>query len=294
MNQGLDITFQWLAQTDNEAADSLLIEALDSPHAAIQKAALAAILRRSSPAGHREVLSRLDRVDEQWKPIIERHRARLAPALRSAMIGPDPRLCANACHAAVWFREYDLVPALLNALEDHANPNGDLLARTLSDLVRLLCEELAGSRDDRRRDDPQLVRRRMVAALENSVKRFARHHRREVVEAFAALVYRDNITLKQVLENPHHAAFVTLMDLLARSPQGGIIRLLLSFLDDPQAPRAALSVVARRSDPKFVAHLLRRIGSEPSSAVAHNLKRIESIARDHGLLADGRTPIRLA
>ena len=128
----------------------------------------------------------------------------------------------------------------------------------------------------------------MVAALENSVQRFARHRRREVLEAFLRLVYRDNVTLKQMLENPHHAAFVALVEILSRSPHGSIIGLVTSFLDDPQAPSAALSVAAKRTDCKFVQHLLRKFGREPSAIVAQNLKRMDAIAwvRSGGELLD--------
>jgi hypothetical protein len=109
------------------------------------------------------------------------------------------------------------------------------------------------------------------------VNRYTRHGRREAVEAFLLLVGRDNVTLKQILQDPHHAAFLTVIDILSNSPQAGVMRLLLGLLEDPRAPSAALSVVANRNDLIFVQHLLRKIGREPSAAVAQNLKHIESI-----------------
>ena len=68
------------------------------------------------------------------------------------------------------------------------------------------------------------------------------------------------------------------MELFAKSTQPTVMRLLLSFLDDPRAPLAALGAVARRSDAKFVEFWLRKIGRQPSAIVAQNLKRIESVA----------------
>jgi HEAT repeat protein len=69
-----------------------------------------------------------------------------------------------------------------------------------------------------------------------------------------------------------------LVETLAKSERKGVIRLLLSFLDDPHVPGSALAVIAGRSDLKFVQYLLKKIGHEPSPAVAQNLKRIESVA----------------
>ena len=59
MSEGLKTTFRLLSETENEAAIWVLIPALDSPNVSIREEALAAILKRRSPAGHREILRRL-------------------------------------------------------------------------------------------------------------------------------------------------------------------------------------------------------------------------------------------
>ena len=153
-----------------------------------------------------------------------------------------------------------------------------MAGETLLKVTDRLYEELAAPRDYSNRRDPQLVRQHVISSLEASVKRFDRHKRREAIEAFLILVGRDNVTLKQILQNPHHAGFLTTVDVLSRSPRGGVMRLLLSLLDDSHVPSAALSVVANRSDLKFVQYLLGKIGHEPSSTLAQNLKHIKSSA----------------
>ena len=50
MGRGLAATFHRLAETKNEAADSLLISALESRHAVIEQGALGALLDRRSQA----------------------------------------------------------------------------------------------------------------------------------------------------------------------------------------------------------------------------------------------------
>jgi hypothetical protein len=278
MTEGLATTFEVLSKTDNEAVLGVLIPALDSPHATIQENALAALLLRRSAGGQREILRRLHTLSERWKAIIRRHPGRLTRTLRDALLDPEEQMCRNGCLAAVWFREYDLIAPLLSALEDRTRPNADMAAGTLLELAGQLYEELSAPRDYANRRDPQLVRRHAISSLEASVNRFGLHKRREVIEAFLLLVHRDNVSLKKILENPHHAGFLVVVDILSRSEHGGVVRLLLSFLDDPHAPSAALSVVANRSDAKFVRYFLRKIGREPSAAVAQNLKRIESVS----------------
>jgi HEAT repeat protein len=277
LRSGLETTLELLAKTDNEAAVRVLIPALDSANAVIQEQALTALLRRRDSAGGREILDRMPRMKPQWQAIIRQYRGRMARTLRDALLGTDLTLCENACRAIILFRDYDLVPTLLSALEDRKRPNAELAARTVAELVELLYDELAGTRDPSDRRDPQLIRRYVVSSLELSVGRFGHHQRREVVECFLLLVNRDNVILKQILQTPHHVAHAMLMESLASSPQRGVIRLLLNFLDDPHAPPAALAVLAQRSDDRFLHYLLKRIGREPSPTVAQNLKRLQSV-----------------
>jgi len=288
MSGGLKTTFGVLGAAENEAASRVLVAALDSSHATIRQSALEAILSRRSPAGRREIVARLHALDNRSRKIVAENPSRLTPALRDAVLGGEEQACRNGCTAAVWLRQYDLIPALLNALEEPANTHAELLARTLLELVDLLCGELSAPREYGKRRDPQITRHHVLGSLELSLGRFGKHRRREILEAFARLARCDNAMLRQILDNPHHPAFVMLMETFSKSTQPSAIRLLLAFLDDPRAPSAVLSVVSKRSDLGFIKYLLRKIGRQPPAVVAQNLKRIESLAwvRSGGAVLD--------
>ena len=278
MSKGLATTFRLLGKTKNEAAVGLLIPALDSAHAAIGEGALETLLDRRSEAGQKEIVRRLHALNPRWEAIVEAKHAHMSHALRDAVLATDAQLCANGCRGAVWFHEYDLLPTLINAAEDEANPNRDAVAATLLRLAELLYEELASPRDYRNRRDPQLVRQHVLSSLEQSVARYQKHKLTAVIEAFLLLAHRDNLLLKQILADPLHPSYLPIIDVLTRSPRGGVIRLVLSYLDDAAAPSSAITLLAHRSDSRFVECLVRKIGSEPSAAAAANLKKIECIA----------------
>lgn len=277
MSEGLQTTFRVLSTSENDAAVRVLVPALDSPYPAIRDAALEALLARRSTAGHREILRRLDTLDERWQEIIGARPGRMIAALREAVLGDDLHLATNACRAAVWYREYELIPALITVLEDPVHPASDLAGKTLTELVELFCDELASS-SSRPRRDPQLLRAHLVGSLELSIQRYVKHRRREVVEALVLLAPRDNGMLQQVLGDPHHAAFVTLLDVLGKSPHPQAIRLLSSFLDVLGAPSAALSVIFKRCDVRFLDSLLHRVGRELTETQKRNSKRVQSVA----------------
>ncbi len=275
---GLETTLELLTESANESAVAALLPALDSVHQTIQEGALRALLARRSTLAQQELVARWPTLNARWKAIIAERPARLTAALRDAILGPDGALCENACRAAQDLRDYDQVAVLLTAAEDPNNPRADLGAATLARLAELLYEELAAPRNYKERRDPQLIRVHVVAALEKSILRFERHRRQEVVEAFLLLAARDNAALQSVLRDPHQAVYPRVIDLLTRSPQPGIVRLLLSYLDDPNAPLAAIQILARRNDAVLVRQLLRKVGSEPAGAIRSNLRRIDHVA----------------
>jgi hypothetical protein len=68
------------------------------------------------------------------------------------------------------------------------------------------------------------------------------------------------------------------VQVLSTSERGGVIRLLLSFLEDPQLPKAVLRVIGQRTDVKFVEHLLHLVGMHPPKSIAEALPRLKEIA----------------
>ncbi|MGE0607506.1 MAG: HEAT repeat domain-containing protein [Pirellulales bacterium] len=278
MTAGIDTTWDLLATTANEAVADVLIPALDSPWPAIRDNAFKILLERRNHAGQSALLRRLHRMDEAWREQLFEHREGLTRAVRDAALDPDPQTCANGCEALVWFHEYELMAALVNAVEADGNPHVDLHAAAVLRLAEELLQELSLPRDDCRRIDPQRSRAAALSCLEQSLLKFGQHGRKEIVEAFLVLVSRENAAYKAILANPRHGSYLPLIDLLLHSDRPGVIRLVLSSLDDPHPTSAALSVLSRRQSPKFIRHLLKKIGQEPSAAAAANLKKIESLA----------------
>ena len=255
----------------------VLTAALESRFSDLRDMAIDAILARRSSSGHRTLLRRLHLLPEECRDIIRGSHTQMTHALRDVILETDTQICANGCEAVLWFREYDLIPALINAVTDQGNPDADLVGHTLLDLAESLYAELALPGEVRARRDPQLLREHTITALESGVQRYLQHRRREVIESFLLLTNRDNIVLKEILADPRHPAFVVMIETLSKSERGGVIRLLLALLDDPHSPSAALSVIGNRYDRRFMQYLLKKIGREPSEATARNLKRIESI-----------------
>jgi HEAT repeat protein len=277
MAVGLEKTFSVLSKTDNATAVRVLLPALDSTRATIQEGALAALLQRRTPAGQDEIIRRIPTLGQRWKQIIHQHPGRLTAAMREAMLGPDESQYANACAAALMFGDFDLIPTLLIMLEDQSQEKAELAAQTMLQLATQLYEQLAHP-DESSSRDLQWVQQHVVSCLETSMHRYGKHKRREAVDAFLMLAKPDSPAISQILANPHHVGHMVLINALARSPHDGIIRLLLDFFEDPDAPLPMLNVSANRCDIKFIRSLLHKVDRNASEAVLQNLKRMGNIA----------------
>jgi len=275
---GFATTIAVLEQTKNDAATPVLLAALDGSERDIQAAALRVLVQRRNSTGHRELIVRWHFLSERLKRIAAEKAGRMTSALRAAVLSPDKQLATNGCHAVAYLCDYDLVPALVAAVEDKTGPCARLAAETLLSLAESLAEELAQPRDYRDRRDPHLFRRHVVGALEQSAGRFEHHKRPEILEALLLLTDHDSTSLNQILRHPHEPAYVPVMHILSQSPRHGILRLVLNYLSKPNAPTALDGVISRRRDLPFVRSLLSRFAEEIPQPVRNHLKRIESFS----------------
>jgi HEAT repeat protein len=275
---GLNATFDVLWKTHNESAVKLLLDALDSPLTTVRDGALESLLKRRTMIGHREIIGRLPTMDSKSREIIAEYLRYLGRGLRDAILSSDPKKFATGCGAALEFRDYDMLPTLLHVAEHEGHVHQQAAAQHVLRLAELLYDDLAKGKNSADGRDPGLMRKHTLHSLEQSLARFPQHKRQEVVEAFLLLVPRDYPALQNILADPMHVAYLCVIDLLTRSPRPGVVRLVLSFLDDTQAPSTVIKLFGRRNDRKFLEHFLHKIGSQPSAAAAQNLHRIETIS----------------
>ncbi|MFH1923286.1 MAG: HEAT repeat domain-containing protein [Planctomycetota bacterium] len=279
MNAGLQGTFQFLSQTENEAAVDVLLAGLDGPHKTVQQHALRSLLTRPSPRGLQEVFRRLPTLGRWCQSIVSERAERLARAAAPAIETMDEEGCALALNGIVSFRLYDAVPALLAFLKDRSpDANVKQAQQTVLRLTALFYQELSDPKKRSKRNDLENVRRRITFALEEAVGGGHSHGNCDLVEAFVLLVRPQNVTLRRILRDPTARSRPALAEVLSSSPRGGVIRLLLGFLDDPQPPRVVRDVISKREDEKFVEHLLEKTGPRLSRSMATTLGRFDSFA----------------
>ena len=77
MGEALEITFQVLGKTPNEAADEVLMNALNSKSEEVRLHATHAIFERRYKPGLSELLNRLHDLDPKQKEVMNEHRLQI-------------------------------------------------------------------------------------------------------------------------------------------------------------------------------------------------------------------------
>ncbi len=279
----LSLTYERLATSENEAATSVLVAVLEHRQRSVADRAAQAILQRQAPAALEQLIRRWHVHGDRWKSFVVQRPGVLTASFRAAFTSDDETLWHNTAAAVVAVADYELCSTLVHACCDASPLKRRLASTALLQLAELLYEELhretcAAVARRLPRHDPQCVREFFVGSLEPIVATYPQHQSRELLEAYLLLAPRECATLRHLLQDSREPAHEPLCDQLLHSTRPGIIRLLLSFLEDPHAPLAVLRVLSRRSDVGFVRHLAARLVEPHSPQVERNLARIDRFA----------------
>ncbi len=291
MSHGLNATFAFLTKSENKKAVEILIAGMDCRHKPSLTRSVQAILERRDPEGHAEVFRRLPKLDKKCHSYIRERAKRLVNVVSQTLEQGGHEAAVEACNAILKFRLYDMSPGLLATAENVGGGESDLAAKTILELAELFYGELSGTDNQPKRKDIENIRRQMTSTLEDAARRYFKLQRLEIVEAFILIAKPSNATLRNLLRSPKEAAHEAVIEVLSKSRRGGVIRLLLAFLEDPQMPRRVLCVMCDRSDLKFVTNLLQRAcpGQTRVKAYVETIKRFDDIAwaePGHKLLAE--------
>ncbi len=272
-----NITFDCLANTANTAAATVLEHALDSPVAEIRERAIACLLRRSEQSSHFLVLRRLDRRDAAWSARFAQPPVRFLQSLRAALVSDDAELRENAYQVVLWGSLYEMIPLLVNLLERPEVEQAERAGEVLLELTRRLADSCDHADSHQVTSTLEGTLEQSRRALAIGMDRFAKHQRREVIQAYLLLIRENSGILRDVLRSNIHPARNALLRLFRDSTEPAVIRALCGFLRLHEIPTAVFGVLAQRDDPAFVRCFLRQVGTEPPAEVRRNLKRLRHL-----------------
>ncbi len=278
MSEGVDRTIRLLSRSNNRAARVLLERALNSSHEGIRKAACTEMITNSGPRAILDFIRNIDTLDENVIAALSENAGKLAPAIRTALLGTEFVLRKNAVRAAIQFKVYDMIPVLFHLLFDRGEtpirtdaPLGELLLR----LIRSFSEELDELKTPGAFHD--YILKELKVPLRRSIQGFRRNDDPLPLKIYLYL-YRyindEELGSSKILRNPLHPVYAAFTSLLQSEGESYAFRFILESLEQPNVPGLVLSTLSNRMDVPFLQFLLEALPHPPSETLRANLARV--------------------
>jgi hypothetical protein len=273
--QGLDLTFETLGKSRNDAAVEVMLATLDGPEATNRRRAIAALMCRRDPRASRLLLARWSELSEDEIELVRGRKTWMSPAIEAAL-GPacDQTTASDetikAIDAAEALALHTALPNLIQLSESVSVPDSALRDRVNS-AVKSIADQLG--REARRDRDQRSLRTPVITQLSDSVRRFDTHGNDDLVEAFLIASTWGDGELRQMLADGGPSSNL-ICRVLQESPHPSVIELLVGFLRRRNLPDAITYILRKRPDATFRDAFLRSIGGDPSQVVLRHLQLI--------------------
>ncbi|MEM8671436.1 MAG: hypothetical protein AAGG48_28205 [Planctomycetota bacterium] len=264
---GLQITYETLGATRNEASIDVLISALDDENANTRRSALAALLSRSERRAPELVLANWDKLQTDDLRVLRPKRKWLLLTIADALEcgGSQTEIAITAAEA---LQMTEVLPQLVLRAESSASRS---IKKRTTDVVLELVEPLGlRAREDR---DQATVRGPARTRLADSANRFSMHRNERLIDAFLVVSSWGDAELRQALSDQSQA-----IDLICKrmeeSDHPSVVDLLAGFIRRRNVHPKVVKLMFTRQDDAFRDALLRKISAEPSATVLRNLREM--------------------
>ncbi len=273
MESKLEQTFALLATTSNEAAERLLVLAIDAPTAEIRTLGVGSLLSRKSPRSAERILKIWNELNDDQLRVVQDHadvmQQQIETVLREATDAPQWLMALDAMRM---LNLDALLPLLIDRLE--ACEDRKLRSRMLAVVLDL--GTALGDAARRGRERPS-VREPIVQRLAEAVRRFHTHRCEGLCEAFLATSSWGDRDLRILLAEDVET-MPRLGKCLLTSGLPGVIQLLAGYIRRREVPVVVQAAIEQRTDQNFRDTLLSLVSEDANRITLRNLHNFQPLA----------------
>jgi len=285
MTRGVDLTFQVLAQSKNQAAVGLLESAFQSTSEIVRKLAGGILVSRRSGKGLEAIIRNFDPTDSDLVKLVNKHREKFMPGLHSAIVDKDADLARKAFRLAYSQNFYEVLPTLATYClgpgsqeKSGTSLQGDFLA-----FLNKYAEALA--RNDSREHHLlyNLILPEFARILVQKIREY-RFTRQELTLTVYLKLYPfftdagAGHDLYLQLRLPNSPVYAATYRRLLRESEPYLFRLVTRCLDRLNPPLLVLQIISERSDVLFLDALFKSIKPPLTLELKTNLEKLPPLA----------------
>ena len=264
--QGLELTYDVLARTRNEAAVDVLLSALKKPFSE-RAMALQTLVGRGEARAPAMILQRWEMLGEQDLEVLRNRKSWFADTVAAVLSGNGDDVI-TAIMAAESLQLTTLLPHLIGLAE---STDSEKLRRHASQAVLSLSEQLG--RNARSHQDLPSVRGPAAARLIESIHSFGEHGNSLLIDAFLIISTWGDHALRQIIREQSDS-FRLICTRLSNSQNPELMRFLAGFLRCRDLDAGIAKLIGKRHDQAFRRVYLETIGGDFSATIQKNLPMI--------------------
>ncbi|MEM9646535.1 MAG: HEAT repeat domain-containing protein, partial [Planctomycetota bacterium] len=268
---GLQVTFDHLSHTTNEAAVEVLSGALSTDAPGVRAKAVQALLVRQSEKSAKLLISKWARLDAEHHELVRPAAAWMLPFVSDSLQGPEATII-KGLQVASDLRLTPLIDRMASLAETGKTKE---IRNAATNSVSQISDHLGS--EARRTRPSTSVRVKCTVRLHESVRRYSLHQNHRLVESFLACsTWADNELRKAF--SPESDVATVLVKQLEASENPGVIELLASAIHRRDIPDCVAQVIETRSDAAFRTAFLTALGSNPNATTLNNLRELQGLA----------------
>lgn len=276
MTEPLRKTFDYLTRSGNPAAPKVLLRALQVDASGVRRMAVNALIRRSEPAGHAELLRRFRSFPRETQQQLETAQSSLNIAVRDALRGSDRLLRDQALDFVARSSGLAHVDSLLRLML-----GGGAVSQKAFETLLVLVGRLDETGDGGAKSSQSIrhAREAAVATIADWLSRFrTTPFLPDLVQAVLCLGAAESRAVRHLLVEAEPDIVEAAWRRLETGTARGIARLLCELLQRDAFREPAAEILQRRDEPEFVVQLLRSLPGELSSKQRAAFNRLRRFA----------------
>jgi hypothetical protein len=195
----------------------------------------------------------------------------------------DGELQKNALEIIRATNNYELFPTLLELLEQRESESAECILPLFDEMINLVYENLHADPDSQSSrkylQNAIRIQRDVLVALDKSCSDFdSLNHPELLIHAVLVLGDPGSFVVKKVMSQANSECRDLASRLLFTSKHPGVMQLPLDYLSHNYPHAKAFKIIATRTDPEFICHLLRWFPKRLSENQQKNFQQIESVA----------------
>lgn len=273
-------TISVLAESGLPRAGLMLAQALSIPFEPIQLAAAAALIKRGAVPLQLELFARFEDLPKSVQQLVIESSESLAQAFHQGLLHGSDTVRAQTLNVIRATDQFTQLGTLFELLTRTKLTDLSLILETTRHLVdRLVDLSVDRTGTERPRAAIEAARKQVLVQLETVLPRFDVSSAPEILmTAVLALAEPGHAVVKRSLWNGTPICREVAQRLLDESRHPGVLRFLAASLGQHYPHPHVFKVIQQRTDPEWIAILLKSMESRLSPTVAQNLKQVESIA----------------